>query len=260
MKNTIATVGILSLLLISAQFVRAEGDCGGEDELRHYSGHVARWLGIDPLADKYPDVSPYVYCEYNPLMYVDPDGRYCNKYNERMAQQIIRKLLRIMKKYKKMNDQEAIDLIQKKIDGLRNMNDDKLYEYRFVLTPINSNETKGDGLNENNQVVVKMRYADDELKSHESMHGAQISCGDYDVPNGKNIENSDNGYGVENEVEAYKMQIIENGSLTVFIKSDNLDVPLPKTFDNYKEIDEDVVKHMYERNKEGEYVPAYKFE
>lgn len=44
------------------------------DELRIYSGHVARWLGVDPLADKYPDVSPYVYCEDNPLMYVDPDG------------------------------------------------------------------------------------------------------------------------------------------------------------------------------------------
>ncbi len=76
MKNAIAAVGILSLMLISAQFVLAEGDCGSKVESRIYSGYVARWLGVDPLADKYPDVSPYVYCEDNPLMYVDPDGRY----------------------------------------------------------------------------------------------------------------------------------------------------------------------------------------
>ena len=32
------------------------------------------WFGTDPLAHKYPMNSPYVYCNGNPVKYVDPDG------------------------------------------------------------------------------------------------------------------------------------------------------------------------------------------
>jgi len=30
---------------------------------------------VDPLSDKYPQISPYAYCNWNPVKYVDPDGR-----------------------------------------------------------------------------------------------------------------------------------------------------------------------------------------
>ena len=32
------------------------------------------WLSVDPMADKYPNVSPYAYCAWNPVKLVDPDG------------------------------------------------------------------------------------------------------------------------------------------------------------------------------------------
>ena len=32
-------------------------------------------LSVDPLSDKYPNISPYAYCAWNPVMLVDPDGR-----------------------------------------------------------------------------------------------------------------------------------------------------------------------------------------
>ena len=43
---------------------------------RYYNPSTALWLGVDPLASKYPSVSPYVYCVSNPVKYVDPDGAF----------------------------------------------------------------------------------------------------------------------------------------------------------------------------------------
>jgi len=42
---------------------------------RLYHSTASVWLSVDPLSDKYPSVSPYVYCANNPVRLVDPDGR-----------------------------------------------------------------------------------------------------------------------------------------------------------------------------------------
>ena len=36
---------------------------------------LRKWLSVDPLSDKYPNISPYAYAAWNPIKYVDPDGR-----------------------------------------------------------------------------------------------------------------------------------------------------------------------------------------
>ena len=36
---------------------------------------TAMWLSVDPMADKYPSISPYAYCAWNPIKLIDPDGR-----------------------------------------------------------------------------------------------------------------------------------------------------------------------------------------
>ena len=35
---------------------------------------MTMWLSVDPMADKYPNISPYAYCAWNPVKLVDPDG------------------------------------------------------------------------------------------------------------------------------------------------------------------------------------------
>ena len=35
---------------------------------------MTMWLSVDPLADKYPNISPYNYCMWNPIRVVDPNG------------------------------------------------------------------------------------------------------------------------------------------------------------------------------------------
>ena len=42
---------------------------------RQYDPILARWDRIDPLAEKYRGISPYVYCAGNPVNSIDPNGK-----------------------------------------------------------------------------------------------------------------------------------------------------------------------------------------
>ena len=42
---------------------------------RQYSPTLRRWMTPDPLSEKYYGVSPYAFCNNNPVNFVDPDGR-----------------------------------------------------------------------------------------------------------------------------------------------------------------------------------------
>jgi RHS repeat-associated protein len=43
---------------------------------RYYDSKLSVWLSVDPMSDKYPNMSPYNYCANNPVILVDPDGRF----------------------------------------------------------------------------------------------------------------------------------------------------------------------------------------
>ncbi len=40
-----------------------------------YNSALSLWLAVGPLSDKYPNLSPYVYCANNPVVMKDEDGR-----------------------------------------------------------------------------------------------------------------------------------------------------------------------------------------
>ena len=42
---------------------------------RYYDSDLSGlFLSVDPMSDKYPSISPYAYCAWNPVRLVDPDG------------------------------------------------------------------------------------------------------------------------------------------------------------------------------------------
>ncbi|MCU7616199.1 hypothetical protein NZ698_03225 [Chryseobacterium sp. PBS4-4] len=42
---------------------------------RYYNPRLSIWYGVDPLAEKYPDLSPYAYVANNPVNAIDPNGK-----------------------------------------------------------------------------------------------------------------------------------------------------------------------------------------
>lgn len=52
---------------------------------RYYDADLmTMWLSVDPMADKYPSISPYDYCAWNPVKLVDPDGRMLDDYTAKL--------------------------------------------------------------------------------------------------------------------------------------------------------------------------------
>ena len=49
---------------------------------RYFEPNIALWYGVDPLTEKYPFNSAYVYCNANPVKYVDPDGEATYSYED----------------------------------------------------------------------------------------------------------------------------------------------------------------------------------
>ena len=47
---------------------------------------MTMWLSVDPMADKYPSISPYAYCALNPVKLVDPDGNDWYEYTNNETQ------------------------------------------------------------------------------------------------------------------------------------------------------------------------------
>ena len=210
---------------------------------RYLHTSLGRFTTIDPLAEKYPSISPYTYCNGNPVRYVDPDGMFFNDANEKRALRMEKKLDRKVKslskeaerKEKRNEDSgdlhERIKELNKSIQDIKDMRDDANTEYLYKYA--DHAEIYGDNIDSQN--VVFIYFEDFETQVHESRHGGQHARGEANML-------TKNRYGVADEVDAYRAQYAWLGTYGCYKSVDGKLSPV--TITNIKMIDTDFVNTM----------------
>ena len=70
---------------------------------------MTSWLSVDPMSDKYPGISPYAYCAWNPVKLVDPDGRDVLPTSEEAYQMILMTVPESAREYIQRDEKGYID-------------------------------------------------------------------------------------------------------------------------------------------------------
>ncbi len=83
---------------------------------RYFMPTLSIWSSVDPMADKYPSLSPYNYCAWNPMKIIDPMGDTLyipgiDKFNHNKSEADIRSLvLKENAKYITINSEGRVDI------------------------------------------------------------------------------------------------------------------------------------------------------
>ncbi len=154
------------------------------------------WLSVDPMADKYPSMSPYAYCAWNPVKLVDPEGRkiWIESGDGTKVE------------YQAKMDPSGDDASQTQLQSLNKMYSTDLGEELlgvlieskndYYITNESSTKPNTCGtVKDGNGAKLKMGGNNDVLSlSHELFHAYQYECGQ-------------GGATYKNEVEAYLFSI-----------------------------------------------------
>ncbi|MCQ2095039.1 MAG: RHS repeat-associated core domain-containing protein [Bacteroidaceae bacterium] len=91
------------------EFDRTHGLDWYDYSARQYDPASGRFTSMDPLCEKYYNISPYSYCEGNPIRYVDPDGRRIKSNGEEELDMIKMTLPEDARDYVSLNQDGFID-------------------------------------------------------------------------------------------------------------------------------------------------------
>ena len=128
------------------------------------------WLSVDPMADKYPSISPYAYCAWNPIRLIDPNGDTI-VYSGTLEQQAKLKgyvnqfQARLPQKYKQLQSSlnvYNVQFVEENDDGSGGS-----FMYDINTGSFNVN------IKENREKTGTNKYSDIEVLAHELKHAEQ---------------------------------------------------------------------------------------
>ena len=211
-------VGAINLPLSVFSYLRssfyAQTPCDSYLFVASIDDRISKWLSVDPLADQYPGISPYAYCAWNPIKYIDPDGRYFDEANDAIAQEIESKCNNLISETK---DKNRLNELNRTLSDIRDMRNDSKHEFIFESTSVDEPgpSTQFGGENAKGDPVINM-YSNleklDGTTAHEARHGGQVARGEMFFDNKGMPQN----YGVMKEVDAYKAQWGWDGFVNVY--------------------------------------------
>ena len=173
------------------------------------------WLSVDPMSDKYPSISPYAYCAWNPVKLVDPDGDSCVFVNEEARVLFYRVYNNVLNKISEMNER---NYEYQNMQKLKMYFDDVLSAstvFYFRATP--REQSNGDiyieggntyGTPEVNGVCVDFVDLSETSLVHETRHAYGFLQGEWNFNTSELIENHYSlvNYDYMDEFEAYIME------------------------------------------------------
>ena len=200
-----------------------------DNQARWYDPILCRFTTPDPLAEQYPDLSPYSHCANNPLTYVDPDGREWRdpKQAEYLLNNISYRIGELSQKANQINvelsmaiqnnDSERITMLQDHINEMHNrishlqkcisdiemLSLDENHYYEINSIPEGTHYVKqGD----NNTIIIESSST--AMSIHEITHVAQaLNAGGLSFDNGKLINAGRTLFQITHyEIEAYRRQ------------------------------------------------------
>jgi len=187
---------------------------------RNYDPALGRWMNIDPLAENYFPVSPYIYCANNPVRYIDPNGME------------IKDPDKIVENYKKQLNQAITDInefvknniisaeIGEMLIGANKsaLNEISALEKSDQVYNVFSDKSSSEGGvsydKATGEVKVGLGTNDKGLVYHELGHAYQYEKGKTSLY----VDNSQFGslYDLSDETESYNRERAINGSIEYF--------------------------------------------
>ena len=188
---------------------------------RHLDPAYCRFTTPDPLAEQYPDLSPYAYCMGNPIKFIDPTGMEFSETAEKYAtilQMYATALLYINNLLGNnfLNENAVTELTQvvDEINTLRESN--QLYDVAFDSSLKVAGFNTGQTLYAPNQNAVLMVFDSDQidyaLVAHEFKHAFQFETGEMSLSDGVNAIRSYFLYDQTDEIVAYNRGAIFSDS------------------------------------------------
>ena len=227
---------------------------------RYLAQQLGIWTSPDPLLDKYIFASPYMYCNGNPIKYMDSDGRDFDEANEKIAQRIEAKCNRLIKRIK---DEQRLAELNTTLQDIQSMRENHDYEFQFASTNGKVASSNGVGKDEpttlcggtknGKQIIIMFSNIRriDGTTAHEVRHGGQIARREFGFDKMCNPYN----YGVMKEVDAYRAQWAWQGSLNPYIMRPDYGFPIQTTIDKYDDINANFVSSISKSQLEN--IPLY---
>ena len=219
---------------------------------RYYSPELSIWTSVDPLSDKYPSMSPFMYCAGNPVKLVDPNGMDIDPTS----------VTDETKNMKNPSHESYNKAFAEKYKTLEN-DHNAMYSFNPTDGPVVSEDGSKDygsvsynGKNENGQYKIGINYSTNTGTSglstsspllEETFHSTQFSKGEFGfLSNGSTF-----GLDIYDEVDAKLFAALNTKDLKF-----NIENKMIKAYNKNKNID-DVVDFIKNRPSLSRYSNLY---